>query len=543
MSRARGAGLLDRLRAWERDTGHAVRIVTTGIAAVVTVYLVCLPFGLSVLSFSTTAPYVTSGLLEQIFKTASGYPYVTVNAYNLWALVTGDTGYSLADSGLWVCDGPWLAAKCGSGVAAFGAVSALAVGTALLLAVIAAIVAVVWRRPDRLTILLGLTILAFAFFAVPTRVHERYAYPFFPLAVIIAAVSWRWRIAYLVGSVTIFLNMYVVLTTLYSDNPGVIDWLGIGPAIRTEIGVAAIAITNAVLIVWLLAQLRSSARERLAADLVAAAPPPEPERPIPSGVQRGTAGGAVAFTSAAQPDGGRRAAAAVPAVATMPVWRERPTVEDAGVVGWFRGLLETRPIRPDRSKALDSEGGGRLDRLDLWLLVVLVVATMGMRTFRLAEPYQMHFDEVYHARTATEFLQSWRYGIDHDIYEWTHPHLAKYAMAGGIVLWGQDEVSATSELGTPVTATVVEPRRDDPLAGGRAGERLHVATGTEIHTFDLRTRQLIGVMAAPGATALTMSDPGTELIVGFDDGRLGTVDVESIGLGGSEVGPHADRPG
>ena len=50
-----------------------------------------------------------------------------------------------------------------------------------------------------------------------------------------------------------------------------------------------------------------------------------------------------------------------------------------------------------------------------------------MRTFRLAEPYQMHFDEVYHARTATEFLQGWRYGESHDIYEWTHPHLAKYA--------------------------------------------------------------------------------------------------------------------
>ena len=90
---------------------------------------------------------------------------------------------------------------------------------------------------------------------------------------------------------------------------------------------------------------------------------------------------------------------------------------------------------------------------------------MGLRTFRLAEPYQMHFDEVYHARTATEFLQGWRYGLSHDIYEWTHPHLAKYAMAGGIVLWGQDDVSATSELGTPVTASVVEPRRDDSLAG------------------------------------------------------------------------------
>ena len=64
----------------------------------------------------------------------------------------------------------------------------------------------------------------------------------------------------------------------------------------------------------------------------------------------------------------------------------------------------------------------------------MFLATLGMRTFRLAEPAQMHFDEVYHARTATEFLQGWRYDLDHDIYEWTHPHLAKYAMAGGIVL-------------------------------------------------------------------------------------------------------------
>ena len=530
------AGLLDRFRAWERDTAHPSRIVTTGIAALVTVYLICLPFGLSVVSVSTSAPFFKSGLLEQIFKTASGYPYVTVNGYNPWSLVTGDAGYSLANSGLWVCDGPWLASKCGAGVAMFGVVSALAVGTALLLAVILVISAVIWRRPDRLTILLGLTVLAFAFFAVPTRVHERYAYPFFPLALIIAAVSWRWRLAYLVASVTIFLNMYVVLTTLYHDNPGVIDWLGIGPAIRTEPGVAIISIVNGLVMVWLLAQLRTSAFERLAGDLAAAAPPPEPERPVPADVGPDQPGGPLPVPGWDDRPARTPRPVVAPAIATMPVWRDRPTVEEAGLVGWFRGLLETRPIRPDRSRTLDSEKGGRLDRLDLWLLVVLVVATMGLRTFRLAEPYQMHFDEVYHARTATEFLQSWRYGLSHDIYEWTHPHLAKYAMAGGLVLWGQDEVSATSELGTPVTATVVEPRRDDPLAGGRAGERLHVATGTEIHTFDLRTRQLIGVMAAPGATALAMSDSGMELIVGFGDGRLGTVDVEAMGLGGLEVG-------
>jgi hypothetical protein len=95
-------------------------------------------------------------------------------------------------------------------------------------------------------------------------------------------------------------------------------------------------------------------------------------------------------------------------------------------------MAET-PIRPDRSRLLNRERGGRLDRLDLWILVVLVIAGMGLRMFRLAEPARMHFDEVYHARTATEFLQSWRYGIDpKSSTSGPHPHLAKYAMAGGI---------------------------------------------------------------------------------------------------------------
>ena len=98
-----------------------------------------------------------------------------------------------------------------------------------------------------------------------------------------------------------------------------------------------------------------------------------------------------------------------------------------------------RPVAPPRPRRV----GGRLDRLDLWILIVLVVAAMCLRTFRLAEPARMHFDEVYHARTAAEFLQDWRYGLSHYIYEWTHPHLAKYAMAGGIVLFAGHDTSAT----------------------------------------------------------------------------------------------------
>ena len=58
--------------------------------------------------------------------------------------------------------------------------------------------ALVARRPDRLTILVGLAVLALAFFVLPTRVHERYLFPLFATRGDPAAVSVRWRIAYVV---------------------------------------------------------------------------------------------------------------------------------------------------------------------------------------------------------------------------------------------------------------------------------------------------------------------------------------------------------
>ena len=221
----------------------------------------------------------------------------------------------------------------------------------------------------------------------------------------------------------------------------------------------------------------------------------------------------------------------------MPTWTPRPTFAELGIIGWFRARLGEAPVRPDRSVTLASERGGRLDRLDLWLLVVLVIATMVLRTFRLSEPYQMHFDEVYHARTAAEFLQDWRYGLSHDIYEWTHPHLAKYAMAAGIVLWGQDKVNATSDLGVPVRASVVEPRREVADAPGKhAGERLHVATGTEIRSYDLVTRKLVSIVPAAGSSAVAVDESTQQLVIGYDDGRIATLDLALMGDGGVDTG-------
>ena len=197
------------------------------------------------MAFSGQAPFVSSGLLEQIAKAAGGYPYLTVNAYNLWAIVPGDTGNSLATSSAWICDfvGSVRAVRLPAAQRSAG-IPAVLIGTMLLLASIVLVLWIVARRPDRLTVLVGLAVLALAFFVVPTRVHERYGYPFFAVGVILAAVSWRWRWAYVALTAATFANMYVVLTTLYPDNPSVMDWLGIGGAIRSPAGVTIVAIAH-----------------------------------------------------------------------------------------------------------------------------------------------------------------------------------------------------------------------------------------------------------------------------------------------------------
>ena len=352
------------------------------------------------------------------------------------------------------------------------------------------------RRPTPLMILTGVTVLAIAFFILPTRVHERYLFPLVALGAILAAVSVRWRIAYVVLSLTTFLNMYVVLTTLYTDNPGIRDWLGIGPTVRGTAGVTIVALGRARRVALGVrpapaggrsAPLETRARRRTH-DGTHGELDDEAVRLAARPGRGGRLGdGAVGDRPAAARPGRRRAArrrasgsavraaGLAPRAAAMPDLDRaaRRSASSARSAGSGRGSTSgpSGPIGRGRST---TSRRGRLDKLDLWILVVLVVSILGLRMFRLSEPYQMHFDEVYHARTATEFLQGWRYGIDHDIYEWTHPHLAKYAMAGGLVAWGDDRVTATSDSRRARSSTPSSSRADDDPAAPATG----AATGS-----------------------------------------------------------------
>ena len=247
-----------------RDIGW-LRILTTGAAGFLTAVLLSAPFGLTVIGVSSAAPFLESSLLRLVFSTAATYPYLSVNAYNWWALFPVD-GQSVATAGgaLWMPDSPVPDAAAWG---AIGPIPAALVGAALLLGTAAVVAWVVARHPDRLTILVGVSVLALAFFAAPTRVHERYLFPFFGLAAILFAFSTRWRVAYVVAGVATFLNMYVVLVALYPDNPGVSDWLGIGGAIRSSFGVTTVALLHSAAFIWGVLQLRPGARRALAAQL------------------------------------------------------------------------------------------------------------------------------------------------------------------------------------------------------------------------------------------------------------------------------------
>jgi len=536
---------------WERETHGRVRILTTGAAGFAAAVALSLPFGLSVLEPAPTFPYVDSGLARQLVSTAAGYPYLTVNAYNPWALLTVD-GNGLAANGTWVCDAllppamagspdaPCLAVAPPPGVGLVLGVPAVLVGSVGLLAVILATCVLVALRPDRRTILVGLAILALAFFVVPTRVHERYLFPFYAVAAILAAVSRRWAVAYLVGSVATFLNMYVVLTTIYPGNPSISDWLGIGGAIRSPAWVAAIAATHLGLFVWAVLQVRPAARVRLAAEVAEAEAPPTPE-PVRPDPRRGITlppaadsarGGSTAMPAlpAGGPVAGEAAATTTPAVRPLPAWFAPGSLGSLGPVGWLRARIQERPWRPDRTRALAFERGARLDRVDLWMLVVLLVGSLGLRTFRLAEPPQMHFDEVYHARTALEFLQYWRYGIPHDLYEWTHPHLAKYAMALGVIAFADQELAGEADLGVPVRDAVIEPRRDSVFDAAGAGDRVWIASGSEVIAYDLGNREPVARWSVPGASTVELDAAGPTLLVGTDRGEVLTLDLEAVDL-------------
>ena len=388
--------------------GGPVRILTTTLAGLVTATLVCLPFGITIV-----------GLLEQIVETAGGYPYLTVNAYNPWALLSLD-GSGLASAGTWIRDVANPEKPADPFLALLG-VPAVLVGGLLIGAAIVALMVLLWRRhDDRRALLVALAVMAIAFFVLPTRVHERYLYPFFALGAILLALRPRWAAVYAVLAAANLANLYGILTLPFYESPGITPMLQafgglgarLGEAVRSQAGVQLAAAAHVGGLVAAAAfMVRPAAGETdreldedRVGDSVADGGPSEAKLPEPD-------------VGAAAIHDDRRARSRDLGERPWPTLRRPwPTLRRP----W---PTLRQPPGPSARRRPGRRSTGR-PRSTARAAVASTGSTSGSWSSSSSprsacgpsgsgEPLRMHFDEVYHARTATEFLQDWRYGEPH----------------------------------------------------------------------------------------------------------------------------------
>jgi predicted membrane-bound dolichyl-phosphate-mannose-protein mannosyltransferase len=180
----------------------------------------------------------------------------------------------------------------------------------------------------------------------------------------------------------------------------------------------------------------------------------------------------------------------------------------------------------------------RLDRRDALILLGIVAFALVFRLWRLDVPRGHHFDEVYHGRSGAEWLSNWRNGWDRDVYEWTHPMLAKYLIAAGIVVADPNKVVGTSPLEAPSPALAVAPPRSS-MGWQRSITFTAPAGGTTIVARNAETGGEVARWEADGPVASLAYDPGgPRLLVGLAD--RGT--VAAYELAGMLASPDGRAP-
>lgn len=208
------------LRTLSRPAGGPPRwdlLLGVGIAALATVVLIILPFGLSPLR------------LVGVLRVSLGvYPYSSVVAFNVWG----------AAQGFWQSDGiRWL----GIPLYAFGTVSTLLA--------LAAVAVWAWRHPTPRQVLLASAASVLITFVLPTRIHERYLLTAIPFVAIAAAIDRRMIAVYVGLSVVFAANLLFAYTRPYVQTFTLPGWLEgtlysvAGTRALSALSVAALAAT------------------------------------------------------------------------------------------------------------------------------------------------------------------------------------------------------------------------------------------------------------------------------------------------------------
>jgi Gpi18-like mannosyltransferase/predicted membrane-bound dolichyl-phosphate-mannose-protein mannosyltransferase len=488
-------GLKRHLLGRSTDSAHAgrrdgLRVLTSLAAGIVAITLLMLPFGMvlyaplaggdprGLLGILPEADPVTS-LVGKLVEAASTYTGLSINAFNLWRNPWSGLGDTLRwgdDRGVAVVIGAWSLTWQHLGTLAFAIVALVALW-------------VVARRDDLRGVLLASLVLAIAFFALPTRVHERYLFPALAIGALLVVSGRSWRWVYAALSLSFFANIYWVYTEDWSFasrlmNPGahgepMPQDAFLGSTLLTDPGIWLLGLMVTVvggLVLW----------KAVAHALAASVPVHEPlERAVAHVRDR------------------------------PPALEPRPLV-----------LADAGRLRPNPADIYLKEPMRRLDRRDALLLLGLVVFALVFRLWRLDLPRSQHFDEVYHARSAAEFLSAWENGYHRDVYEWTHPMLAKYLIAAGIVAADPNKVVGSQALDAPATAIAIAPERQS--VGHLRSVAFLGGQGTPIVAVDAESGAALAAWDAGGPVAALAYDPtAVRLLVGRADS--GTVETYDLG--------------
>lgn len=194
-----------RLRGPLTHQGPA-RLASTAVVAAVVGIVPLLPFDIQTFASPDLQGNLVIGHvagLAGLFSSVSGqFSVLTANAFNAWSLVgSAPLAAGAGSGGSWTPDS----------AAMLLGLSAFQLGTALLVLVGLAVAGGLLARDDRRAILLGFCVAAFAFYAVPTRVHERYLFALWPAGALLVCSYGPAGVAYVATALLNTVNLHAVL--------------------------------------------------------------------------------------------------------------------------------------------------------------------------------------------------------------------------------------------------------------------------------------------------------------------------------------------
>jgi hypothetical protein len=183
-----------------------IRLLSTLVVGAVVGIVPLLPFDIQTFASPDLQGNLVLGHiagLAGLFSSVSGqFSVLTANAFNAWSLAGSAPLTSGAASGSsWTLDS----------MPVLWGISAFQLGTALLVVVGLVVAAGLLVRDDRRAILLGFAVAAFAFYAIPTRVHERYLFALWPAGTLLVCSYGAAVAGYVATALLNTVNLHAVL--------------------------------------------------------------------------------------------------------------------------------------------------------------------------------------------------------------------------------------------------------------------------------------------------------------------------------------------